>query len=115
AQGVNPVNPAPRILLVGRDLDEREMYAQWLQYLGATTIQASSVHDALRAAVELHPDIVVTGVGLAGRTSGLALTRYLKRPSVAHHLPVIVLTADISPEVSRLARQAGCDRFLTKP
>jgi len=90
------------------------MYAELLQQRGAWTIQASNARDALRAAIELQPDVVVTDVSLGGRSSGLALTRYLKR-HVTPQIPVIVLSGYLLPGTTRTARRAGCDRFLTKP
>jgi CheY-like chemotaxis protein len=104
-----------RILLVEDHQDEREMYALWLQSLGAMTIQVSSARDAFRAAVELQPDVVVTDVRLAGRANGLALARCLKRHSTTRPVPVIVLSASVSPRLSALAQHAGCDLLLTKP
>jgi len=90
------------------------MYAELLQQKGACTIQASTARDALRAAIELHPDVVVTDVSLRGRGSGLALTRYLKR-HLTPPIPVILLTCYLLPGATTKARRAGCDRFLAKP
>jgi len=90
------------------------MYAELLQQRGACTIQASNAREALRAALELQPDLVVTDVRLGEGASGLALTRYLKR-RVTPPIPVIVLTAYLLPGATRTARRAGCDRFLSKP
>lgn len=90
------------------------MYAELLQQRGACTIQASNARDALRAAIELQPDVVVTDAGLGRGGSGLALTRFLKR-YLTPRIPVIVLTGSLLPGATSTGRRAGCDRFLTKP
>lgn len=106
-----------RVLLVNDSRDEREMYAEWFAFKAFTTMEASTAEDALRLAVQLKPDVVVTDIMLPGSMDGLALTASLKadRPTQGLPVPVIILTGCAFTHDEDAANRAGCDRFLTKP
>jgi CheY-like chemotaxis protein len=104
-----------RVLLVNDSLDEREMYAEWFRQQGCCTLQASNADDAYRMAVELYPQVVITGVKLPGSTDGLSLTRRLKRDTQTRHVAVVVLSGYVFADDDRAARDAGCDLIVHKP
>ena len=104
-----------RVLLVADSRDEREMYAESLRQEGFCTLQASSATDAYRLASELTPQVVVTGLKLAGQADGLALARQLKATETTRALPVVVLSGYASQRYRDAASEAGCDLFLVKP
>jgi len=62
----------------------------------------------------LLPDLIVMDLRLPG-LDGWEATRRLKNQAETKHIPIIVVTADISKESREKAFAAGCDDFETKP
>jgi CheY-like chemotaxis protein len=106
--------PRP-ILLVDGARDEREMYAEWLRYLGYWTLQAETASDAYRLASELQPAVVVTCVRLRGQEDGLDLTRRIKTDEHTRNLSVVVLSGYLFSGAIEAATAAGCDLFVPTP
>ena len=46
---------------------------------------------------------------------GLAATRILKESEITGHVPIIALTAHAMKGDERVAREAGCNGYFTKP
>jgi two-component system cell cycle response regulator DivK len=106
---------SPAILLVDDAVDERQIYAEFLQSSGCLTLQAGNALDGYRLAAELKPDVAVIDLVLPGM-SGVELVRKLKTgDSVQKELPVIALTGRVRSSDEQAAKAAGCDRFLSKP
>ena len=91
------------------------MYAEWFRLRGCFTLQAGNADDAYRMAQELEPEVVITGVKLAGHDDGLSLTRRLKQSTVTQHVPVVVLSGYVFAKDDTAARLAGCDLVIHKP
>src|SRR5499433_2137810 len=62
----------------------------------------------------LLPDLILMDLRLPG-LDGSEATRRLKSQPETKHIPIIVVTADISKESREKAFAAGCDEFETKP
>jgi DNA-binding NarL/FixJ family response regulator len=73
--------------------------------------EAGSCDEALRIAAAVNPDIVLSDIGMPGR-SGLSLVTDLRRqdPSIR----IILLTAHTSPEYIRAALDAQADGYVLK-
>lgn len=70
---------------------------------------------ALDAVAEFEPDLVLLDLHMPG-TSGFAILEQLRQPGTGHDLlPVVVLTADSTPEARNRALELGANDFLTKP
>ena len=91
------------------------MYAEWFRQHGCCTLQAANAADAYRLAVELAPEVVITGVRLHGGEDGLALTRRLKEDVHTKDVAVVVLSGYVFKADDEAARRAGCDLILHKP
>jgi CheY-like chemotaxis protein len=102
------------VLIVDDLRDQREIYVGYLRQRGFTVVEASGGVEAIAAAVELIPDIVVMDLAMPG-LDGFETTRVLKTILHTRHIPVIALTAhgDHLPDV--WAAAAGCDRYIRKP
>jgi CheY-like chemotaxis protein len=103
-----------RVLLVDDYPDAREMYSEYLAYSGFDVIEASNGMEALEAAVDSSPDIILMDLSLPVM-DGWEATRRLKSDARTAGIPVVALTGHALAGISEGARKAGCDAFVTKP
>lgn len=104
----------PLVLLVEDLVDSRELYAQYLTYVGFSVVTAINGHEAIRLAQMLRPDIILMDIRLPGM-DGLEATADLKRQPELSHIPVVAITADPSKEMAARCHDAGCHSFISKP
>jgi two-component system, cell cycle response regulator DivK len=105
---------APLILVVDDFLDNRQMYAEYLEFSGLRVEEAQNGHEALEKAFALRPDLIVMDLSLPG-IDGWEATRRLKADPRTKRIPVIALTGHALAGHSKGAMDAGCDAFITKP
>lgn len=101
-----------RILVVDDEAVLAELLGAALRHQGWVTRTASNGWEALDAAAEFDPDIVVLDIQMPGLDGLKTLDRLRKR---SPHLPVLFLTARdaVSDRVAGL--RAGADDYVTKP
>jgi two-component system cell cycle response regulator DivK len=104
----------PLVLVVDDFADNREMYSEFLSYSGYEVIEARNGKEAIEAAVDKTPDIIVMDLSLPVM-DGWEATRRLKADQRTHAIPVVALTGHVLAGHSQGAREAGCDSFLAKP
>src|SRR5437016_12734930 len=107
-------SPRARVLIVDDYPDAREMYAEYLQFSGFETVEASNGMEALERAVETSPDIILMDLSLPVM-DGWEATRRLKADDRTASIPVVALTGHALAGISEGAKKAGCDAFVTKP
>src|SRR3954466_12736055 len=105
---------APLILVVDDFQDNREMYAEYLQFSGFRVAEAATGHEALEKAFALRPDLIIMDLSLPVM-DGWEATRRLKADERTRKIPVVALTGHALAGHSRGAKEAGCDSFLAKP
>lgn len=104
-----------RLLLVEDHPFNAEAMQRLLSKKGGHEIRVA--HDgpeALRAAADWKPDLVLLDLGLPGM-SGLELARRLRTDGATAALPLVALTASVDAGDHRAAREAGCVAVETKP
>jgi two-component system, cell cycle response regulator DivK len=101
-------------MLVDDHEDSVAMYALGLEAMGFQPLTAATAEEAYARACTSHPDVVVSDITLPG-SSGLDLTRQLRRDAHTSNTGIILLTGHSGSDVQREADEAGCDRFLLKP
>jgi two-component system, cell cycle response regulator DivK len=101
------------VLLVDEHVDGRQMYAEFLRTQRFRTLESGNVGDAL--ALAAMADVVVTEIRVPGPFDGLEFVRQLRADGPTKDKPIIVLTASAFEADERHAREAGCDRFVSKP
>jgi DNA-binding response OmpR family regulator len=112
-QGPDPDMPR-LVLLIDRDDDTREMYAEFLKSVGLELVEAADGRDGLAQALSHNPDVVVTGTRLPG-IDGYELCALLRRDPTTRTTPIVVVTGDgYEADIAR-ARAAGADSVLVKP
>ena len=105
---------AKQILIVEDEQPIREMIAFSLRRAGFDITEAGDSRSARAQVADRRPDLLLVDWMLPD-TSGLELTRALKRERETRDLPIILLTArsDESDKVAGL--EGGADDYVTKP
>lgn len=75
----------------------------------------SKPQEALALAMEHHPDMIFLDENFPGDISGLDVMRQLKSIRETQTIPVIIITADSSPDSVMNALHAGAADYVTKP
>jgi two-component system cell cycle response regulator DivK len=104
----------PLILVVDDVADNREMYAEFLEYEGYQVAQASTGTEVLALAQSVVPALIVMDLSMPGM-DGWEAARRLKADALTNSIPVLVVSAHALRGSEEGARQAGADGFLTKP
>lgn len=104
----------PVVLVVDDFADNREMYSEYLSFSGYDVIEAQNGKEAVEAAQERMPDIIIMDLSLPVM-DGWEATRRLKANERTRQIPVVALTGHALAGHSKGAREAGCDSFLAKP
>ena len=102
------------ILIVEDERPIREMIAFGLKRAGFEVREAEDSRAARSALANRRPDLVLVDWMLPD-TSGLELTRSLKRGRETRDLPIIMLTARAAEADKVAGLDGGADDYLTKP
>jgi two-component system CheB/CheR fusion protein len=120
--GASPamVAPAPdpamarRILVVDDNHDSTDSLAMVLEFKGQVTRTAYDGLEALEAAAEFRPDLVLLDIGLP-RLDGLEVARRLRAQRPGEAMLLIALTGWGQDEDRERSMQAGFDAHMVKP
>ncbi|HVC59355.1 MAG TPA: PAS-domain containing protein [Acetobacteraceae bacterium] len=112
---IRRILPRTRILLVEDILANQIVTATLLRREGHLVDIAANGAEALRA-VARHPyDLVFMDIFMPGM-SGFDVARQIRAmPAPAGSMPIVALTANVSPDDQALCREAGMNRLLGKP
>ena len=102
------------ILIADDTADNREMYAEYLTFLGYRVETADNGITALALARELLPDLVIMDLSMPDMDGWEASRRLKADPSLAM-IPILVVTGHALDGSENAALAAGGDAFLTKP
>lgn len=103
-----------RILVVEDEAPIREMIAFNLSRAGYEVVEAEDSSSARNRIADDRPDLVVIDWMLPD-SSGLELTRALRREEINRELPIIMLTARAEERDKVLGLDGGADDYITKP
>ncbi len=103
-----------RILVVEDQEDNRRILRDLLTTAGYDIVEATNGRDALAAAAEHRPDLILMDIQLPV-LDGYETTRRLKSDPTLKAIPVIVITSYALSGDETKARAAGCDDYVTKP
>lgn len=105
-----------KILIVDDDPVVHMLYKRHLEQEGFELLKARNGVEALTVAGETKPDLILMDVMMPAK-DGLSALRELKQNEATRHIPVIVITANVS-EYSTSTQEAkigGAEGLLTKP
>lgn len=105
---------ARRILLVEDELPIRQMIAFNLTRAGFEVDEAGDSASARRQIADSRPDLLLVDWMLPD-SSGLELTRTLRREPANREIPIIMLTARADERDRVLGLDSGADDYITKP
>lgn len=103
-----------RILVVEDEAPVRQMIAFNLSRAGFTVDEAEDSASARVRIADARPDLVLIDWMLPD-SSGLELTRTLRRDDAYRDLPIIMLTARAEEKNKVLGLDSGADDYITKP
>lgn len=106
--------PRETVLVVDDEPDILELIRFNLEREGYTVRTVASGEEALAAAAQLMPDIVVLDLMLPG-LDGIEVCRRLKREAGTQAVPVLMLTAKTEDTDIVTGLEIGADDYVTKP
>jgi CheY-like chemotaxis protein/two-component sensor histidine kinase len=105
-----------RVLVVDDDALTLQAVTEMLRHAGCKVIPASSAAEALRAAQESGPEVIISDIAMPG-TDGYSLIRAIRALPVEEQatVPAIALTAAAGADYRALSLDAGFQEHLEKP
>jgi two-component system cell cycle response regulator DivK len=112
---MNKEGTGKKILVVDDKEENRRLVRKILTLHGYSIIEVATGELAIEMAESERPDLILMDLRLREGIDGIEATRRLKAlPSVAH-IPVVAITASVSPEDMQRALDSGCSGFIRKP
>jgi two-component system cell cycle response regulator DivK len=103
------------LVLIIEDNDKNMKLARdVLQAKGFQTLEAVTGEDGVRLAKEHVPDLVLMDIQLPG-INGIEAFRQLRADPKTARIPVVALTASVTPTDRSAITAAGFDAFIGKP
>ena len=103
-----------RILVVEDDRLSLIVLRQLLTAQGYEILQSSEGWDGINRARNERPDLIVMDIKLPD-ISGLDATLLLKKDDQTKDIPIIAVTACVTPGDKENALRSGCDAYIAKP
>ena len=107
---MNPID----ILLVEDNRANQMVFRDILEAEGYRVKCVDNGEDAVTAATELEPSLILMDIQLPGM-DGLTATRILREDRKMRNVPIIALTSYAMPGDREKVLVAGCSGYITKP
>ena len=102
-------------VLIVEDNDKNMKLARdVLQAKGYQTLEAVTGEDGVKLAKEKKPDLVLMDIQLPG-INGIEAFRQIRADANTSRIPVVALTASVTPTDRSAIAAAGFDAFISKP
>jgi two-component system, cell cycle response regulator DivK len=107
--------PVKRTILVVDDFDDtRLLLKTWLEKKGFTVVQAENGNQAVAAAQEVHPDLIIMDMEMP-ELDGLSATRKIRTMKELDSIPVLAVSAYGAQQFRADALAAGCSEYVSTP
>jgi CheY-like chemotaxis protein len=107
-------NNRATVLLVEDTEDNRQMMRRLLEMSGFRVFEAINGKDAVKAAMEVRPEIILMDLSLPV-IDGLAATRQIRNLPELNDVPIVAVSAHDTVDFHNDALEAGCNAYVTKP
>lgn len=104
----------PNVLVVEDVDDVREMYVEYLTFLGLAAEGATNGREAVRKAITQQRAAIVMDLAMP-ILDGWEAIRILRADPRTRSVPIVVLTGQAQPELLERARALGATEVLVKP
>lgn len=111
---MSDVRRQPTVLVTDDDPDTRELYRACFDTSGYRTAEARNGSQAIVAAVELLPDVLLADYVLPD-IDGVTIARRLKQDPRTSGIHILIVTGYATTDMSQHAASAGVERVLLKP
>src|SRR5262249_13202857 len=108
------INCPKRVLIVADNKADVRLLKDILERRGYATLQTGDGLEAIKLALEHHPDLILMDIQLS-EISGLEVTRRLRGDDRSLHIPIIAVTAFAMGWHERDTLDSGCDAYISKP
>jgi len=108
------VRTPPRILVVDDNPANLDIFETRLALHGYEIVTASDGEEALAAAMEQTPDLILLDI-MMPKIDGIEVCRRLKGDSSLPFMPIVLVTAKADPKDVVAGLEAGAEEYLTKP
>jgi two-component system cell cycle response regulator DivK len=102
------------VLIVEDNEKNMKLARDVLQAKGYATLEAVTGEDGVRLAKEKVPDLVLMDIQLPG-INGIEAFRQIRADAKTARIPVVALTASVTPTDRSQITAAGFDAFVGKP
>ena len=102
------------VLIVEDNEKNMKLARDVLQAKGYSTLEAVSGEEGVKLALEKRPDLVLMDIQLPG-INGIEAFRQIRGDATTRAIPVVALTASVTPTDRSAISAAGFDAFLGKP
>ena len=102
------------VLIVEDNEKNMKLARDVLQVKGYSTLEAVTGEEGVKLAKEKRPDLVLMDIQLPG-ISGIEALKQIRGNAATRAIPVIALTASVTPTDRSAITAAGFDAFLGKP
>lgn len=104
-----------KILLAEDSPTTRSLVVSTLEQLGDLEIvEASSGFEALKTLPRYKFDIIITDINMPD-INGFELLNFVKHNQVYQHIPLIIITSEVSERDREKGKSLGADAYLAKP
>jgi two-component system cell cycle response regulator DivK len=104
-----------KVLVVDDKEENRRLLRKILVLHGYGIVEAASGEAAIELAQSELPDLILMDLRLREGIDGIQATIRLKAIPPVAHIPVVAITASVSPEDMQRALDSGCSGFIRKP
>lgn len=106
---------ADKLILIVEDNEKnRKLVRKVLERQGYRTAEVETGEEAVKAAREKSPDLILMDYQLPG-IDGIEAFQRIRADKSIRKMPIVAVTASAMPEDTARMREAGFDGFETKP
>jgi two-component system, cell cycle response regulator DivK len=104
-----------KVLVVDDKEENRRLLRKILVLYAYAVIEAASGEEAIGITLKELPDLILMDIRLREGMDGIECTRRLKALPAVARIPIVAITASVSPEDMQRALNGGCSGFIRKP